>query len=81
MSIEMVKSVCYDCGVEKLHRAPGFCVWRLGVCDICKKETDVTEPFRFNGIRTVKTLEFVTTKVGDITNTMWGDVAHIGGSH
>jgi hypothetical protein len=77
MSVERINQVCYNCGVEKLHRAPGFCTWRLGVCDICGKEKDVTEPTRFNGLLTIRSREYMSAEYGDARVTLWTDPAYI----
>jgi hypothetical protein len=39
--------VCFDCGKKHGRRGQPISTWHTGICDVCGRETGVTEPRDF----------------------------------
>jgi rRNA maturation protein Nop10 len=39
--------ICHDCGMKYGRRACGIATWHIGICNVCGKKSEVTEPRDF----------------------------------
>jgi len=59
--------ICHNCGIKYGKRACGVATWHMDICDVCGKETEVTEPRDFGHLKDGWQDHFASTgkKVGD----------------